>query len=343
MRKLVLLALLVPSLAYAQAVKQNEAQTVVYPTALQAGPHSSVDQYANQICSLRAGTASATNPIKLEDSAHTSGDAGIPSWGVRWDSTPGSNLCGTEGDYCPLAVNGTGALHVDISTPWQFSAANSLLKQEDVASASGDAGVAFLGVNNRNLSTYNSTGGDYTPIMTGDKGILGAMIMFDSSLSGASSPVVLEGSAVNNQNAAILTSIKLQSALTVDAADGEHGTLKGGLDGRLITAPAPAGETWQACSATISSTSANAIKAAVASNRIYVTALSCTNKSGVASEISFYDGGSFIDTGWLPATASFSRSYPVPLRGTVNTAFNLQLTTVSTSTICCANGYISVN
>lgn len=69
MRKLVLLALLVPSLAYGQAVKQNEAQSVIYPSALQSGPHSSVDQYGNQMCSLRAGTASATNPIVREDSA----------------------------------------------------------------------------------------------------------------------------------------------------------------------------------------------------------------------------------------------------------------------------------
>lgn len=146
---------------------------------------------------------------------------------------------------------------------------------------------------------------------------------------------------------------ELQSALSVDAASGDYGRLKLGLDGRLITAPAPAGETFQSCGTATAVTSDVAIKASVASNRIYVTSIQCKNTSSTTgSNMDFKDGSTIIAVGSIGeftiaaagnAANYFALTFPVPLRGTSATAFNFATNTEVSSVTCCAQGYISVN
>lgn len=223
-RLIVALVLAFPVIASADPVRRNENQTTIYATDGDIGPHVGVDRYGNQIMSLNAGTAAATNPIKLED----------------------------------------------------------------VAAVSGDAGVGVFGV--------------------------------------------------------------LRSALVAPAAVGDYSNLQQDESGRLITSLAPAGETWQSGCGTATATTADvAIKGAVASNRIYVTSITCSNTSAtVATNLNFKDGTTVMAVGGVSqmATASggfFTAYFNPPLRGTVNTAFNFNTGVSTTSVICCANGYISVN
>lgn len=139
---------------------------------------------------------------------------------------------------------------------------------------------------------------------------------------------------------------KLQAAISADAADADYGTLKGDTGGRSITTLAPAGESWQSCSASNTGTTDVAIKSAVASNRIYVTSISCFNTATVASSFQIRDGSTAMYVGGignstLNGVASWSVTLPVPLRGSVNTALNFLMATNATATTCCAAGYIS--
>src|SRR3972149_5137713 len=53
---------------------------------------------------------------KAEDSAHVSGDFGVPAWGVRNDA--GTALA-ADGDYIPLSMTSTGELRVAASITMQ--------------------------------------------------------------------------------------------------------------------------------------------------------------------------------------------------------------------------------
>lgn len=122
--------------------------------------------------------------------------------------------------------------------------------------------------------------------------------------------------------------------------------------GRQVTALYSIPElTWQSCGTATGVTSDVAIKAAVASNRIYVTSVSCKNTSTtVGPTLDFKDGSTVISVGGIPATSAtglltggFTTTFPVPLKGTVNTAFNFATNTATTSVVCCAAGYTSGN
>lgn len=118
------------------------------------------------------------------------------------------------------------------------------------------------------------------------------------------------------------------------------------LAGRAIVTFAPYGETWQSCSSAATGTGDTAIKALVASNRIYTTQISCSNTSAVPSQINIKDGSTIIAVGSIGAQTTggaWGSIYTVPLRGTAGTALNFAMVTTSTSTTCCAVGYISVN
>jgi len=59
--------------------------------------------------------STALGLMKLEDTAHTSGDAGVMGLAVRMDT--GSTLAGTDGDYTPLQVDAVGSLRVVLPAP----------------------------------------------------------------------------------------------------------------------------------------------------------------------------------------------------------------------------------
>lgn len=99
---------------------------------------------------------------------------------------------------------------------------------------------------------------------------------------------------------------------------------------------------FSSCSSAATGTADTAIKAAVASNRIYVTTITCSNNSTVPSQLTIKDGTTAMAVGNIMALAvggSWTATFPIPIRGTVNTALNFAMTTTATSTTCCAQGY----
>lgn len=135
------------------------------------------------------------------------------------------------------------------------------------------------------------------------------------------------------------------------SSDGQANFVALSKSGKVMVTLAAPGQSWYACSAVATGTSTTVIKSAVAGKRIYVTSLSCYNNSTTSSIIEVYDGAYagnlFLTRSILgPNTAAHSvwhQSFPVPLRGSVNTDLNFAMATTSTSSRCCAAGYTSAN
>lgn len=245
-----------------------------------------------------------------------------------------------------IATDLSGRVLVDPGT-----SSTSLGKAEDSAHTSGDSGVMCFGVRNTAASALVNTDGDYTPFALSQFGVLYTSI--DAALLGSLNNTILkqEDAADATGYAGVMPlSVYRAIAASSSSADGDYVTFNSDLDGRLYVNAfgAAPGQTWQACSSAATDTSNVEIKAAVASNRIYVTSISCDNTAAVASSIVFKDGTTQIYRGavsssTLAGVASFQTQLPVPLRGTVNTAFNFAMATTATSTTCCAAGFISPN
>ena len=230
------------------------------------------------------------------------------------------------------------------------SQATNLLKLEDSAAATGDALVGVAGVTNESLASFAGAADlDYTHPALTRKGIALTTNTFDSNISGTSQTSTQEDTAALNGGAGNRIFYNAQASLSQDiGSTDDMGYPKIDMLGRTITTLAPAGESWQSCSPTKTDTTDGTIKAGVASNRIYVTSISCDNTSAVASAITFKDGAATViyrgSVGTAAATGgNFETTFPVPLRGTANTDFRFAMVTTGTSTTCCASGYISVN
>ncbi len=204
-------------------------------------------------------------------------------------------------------------------------------------------GTYILGRQNEAQTSISATAGD---AIAPSFDQYGNQICRLSSVATATNPVKLEDSASASGDALVVVGGITRSALINGAATGDYVPPAYDESSRTITTLAPAGETWQACTGAIVDTTQTAIKAAVASNRIYVTSIGCNNSSAVASTLVFQDASTAIWQGAITAAAtngSYTMTFPVPLRGTVNTALNVTLGTTATNTRCCAVGYISVN
>ena len=160
-------------------------------------------------------------------------------------------------------------------------------------------------------------------------------------------PIRLEDSLTGSGHSGIVTLHVLQTALEANATNNDYAVPKIDAMGRTITTLAPANEMFSSCSAAVTTTSRTAIKTAVASNRHYTTSITCKNSSTVPSGITFTDGaGAAFGVGSVAAVAvggGFAASFPVPARGTVNTDISMTMDVTSTSTICCAQGYVATN
>lgn len=118
----------------------------------------------------------------------------------------------------PIAASGApsgqsgAALMVNLDIGYQNASANGILKPEDAAAASGDAGVAVLGVAAPVIPLTTAAIGDYVAMMMGQYGNPYTTPMYDPNLSSAfavvtgedtafpaSGPLMMSG-AVNNRN-----------------------------------------------------------------------------------------------------------------------------------------------
>ncbi len=333
-----ILALFLALPAYAENVGiQNEALKTLANTA----GHSTLLATDKQ---GRLILGSSFNGVFAEDTAHTTGDKGQFVLGVA--NPGGATTFAATGDYAPIGINANGNVNTHL---FGYDSTLSPARPED--SAFSDQGMFMVGggVNNRSLSIFNSTNGDTTPQGVGDYGNAFASILYDAAL-GNQSPVKAEDGTFGDTDKVITVGALTQEPLTVDqSTNNDVAIFKLDRAGRQYVTFAGPSETFYSCGTATASTSDVAMKAAVASNRMYVTSITCKSTSAtVATSLDFKDGITVMAVGGISqmattAPGSFNAVFPVPLRGSVNTALNFA-TNVSTSSVtCCAQGYISTN
>ena len=293
-----------------------------------------------------SGVSNALNGLKAEDSAAASGDAGVAIFGVYND---GASFGSSVNDYVPLSVSNKGAASINVDLNYQTANSSGLLKPEDSAAGSGDALVGVAGVIQTTLATP-AAAGDYAVLALGSYGQPLSSLIHDVNNSSAEQISIREDSPVTAGAAGLKVMFQTQDPLSVDNATGDAAHPKVDLAGRTITTLAPAGESWQACGTSTASTADVLLKAAVASNRIYVTNITCKNTSAtVGTTIDFKDaaGGTMavggVSSVQATAAGTFTTTFPVPLRGTSNQNLNFAANVAVTSLTCCASGYVSVN
>jgi len=286
--------------------------------------------------------------LKAEDSVAASGDAGVMSLGIRNEG--GSTYADSNGDYSPIATGRTGSVYVAIDSNFHAAQATNILKLEDSIAGTGDALVGVAAVTNENLGSFaGAADNDYNPIGVTRKGVVLSSLVVDTNLSPSVTVAQSEDVAIVANAALVKVATQRNDALALDTdTTGDAQPLKGDALGRTITTLAPAGETFSVCSDYETGVADNVIKAAVTLNRIYITSLSCVNTAAVSSTIAFRDNTTLLWQGavtssTLAGVGQFNMTFPVPLRGSVNTVFQYLMGTTATNTSCCASGYISVN
>jgi len=268
-----------------------------------------------------------------------------PSTADIWINSPqsiASFMAG--GDSTP--ANGA-SLAVAIDSGYQNAAATGILKLEDAAHATGDAGVMSLGVRNESYVALADGNLDYSPLGLYRSGAL--MTNLDLSASGASGvgiPYMFEDTAIAASQAIMISGGQSLSTVAQSVgASGDAAPIALDLGNRQITTMAPAGETGTSCSSEATGTADTTLLGAIASNRWYITSINCSNNSAVASRISFKEGAvvkAIGGVGTLAATGGgMSLTFNPPIRGSVNTNFIFSMTTTLTATTCCATGYYS--
>jgi hypothetical protein len=116
-----------------------------------------------------SGTATVTtNTEYAEDSLHTTADKGQFVLGVTNENQ--NSVSAATGDYSPISTNARGGVFVELKRTNQTSDSGSLLKAEDSAHVTGDAGVMLLSVRNTDGANFTDTDLDYNPIATTIKG-----------------------------------------------------------------------------------------------------------------------------------------------------------------------------
>ena len=244
----------------------------------------------------------------------------------------------------PMSMSAAGVLYTSVN-----AGDASIGKVEDAPHVSAGTGAFTLGVANTTISPLCATG-DYCPFSLTVTGATQATLDYQTQLQASTGLLKLEDLAASTGESVVAIGAVREDALTTSTSNsGDYAHVKVDGNGRLITTQAPPGETFQSCGTATAVTSDVAIRAAVASNRIYVTSITCKNTdAAVAPNLDFKDGATIIAVGAIPADSaitvpnSFTMTFPTPLRGTVNTAFNFATNTATSSVVCCAAGYLSV-
>lgn len=184
MYRFLLAFLLFPSIVFAQAIKQGTTSsagdagdniplckaTAASGTINTEGKYGfcSVDLNGN----LRTTTSlsysgSTTDPSKLEDGVHASGDRGDFILGVR--NSAGTGLTNTDGDYSPVAVNQFGGVKCELSTDFTDNSGKNPYRLEDAAFTGGSA-VMVVGAVREDTISASAADADVINIKTDSAG-----------------------------------------------------------------------------------------------------------------------------------------------------------------------------
>lgn len=153
---------------------------------------------------------------------------------------------------------------------------------------------------------------------------------------------VEDSAAVSGDGGVPALTVK-QFVIAADSADGDYTWSKSDSGGRqYVNSYMCNGSLFsRICTSAITGTASTAIlNNAGAGIRWLVTDVDCVNNSTVSSTLNLLDGAAIVWSGFVNSNANpgnvWQKSFALPLRGSANTAFNVQLATTATSTVCCA-------
>lgn len=209
-----------------------------YQTLVDADGHLQVDV-------LSGGGAGTQH---TEDSVHSTGAEGSLSLAVRNDSA--SSLCGTDGDYCPLNTDSTGALRVTSSG----GGGGGTEYTTNDAAPTNPVGGTIVAERDDALSTLSEVAGDWTNARATAEGALwtqdansDAILSDTNSLAGTVSGSELQVDIVSSaavpvtDNAGSLTvdgtvtsNLSATDNAVLDSIDTDLTTLAGAVSGSEI-------------------------------------------------------------------------------------------------------------
>lgn len=129
--------------------------------------------------------------------------------------------------------------------------------------------------------------------------------------------------------------------LTAPNAAGDYSFVQLDDLAKQVTTPyAPGANMVQGTTAAIVNTSDNAVIAAGAAGvRNYITSVTVTNSSAIASVVEVKDGSTVLARLYAPANGDRHYEFPIPLRGTAATIVNVACLTTATNTYITAVGF----
>lgn len=183
---------------------------------LSVGADNAHDGLVDDAFPLPVGGFNSLALGKKNDQASTATDVGVALMGVRADSA--AALTDTDGDWSEVVVSQYGALIVNPDRTYQVSDANGLLKAEDAAHASGDAGVMPLAVRNDTPTSLAGTDGDYTPIAVDEYGQVKTLLA-----TGVTGPAKLEDSAHSSGDMGVFAlGVRADGLSALTSTDGDY-------------------------------------------------------------------------------------------------------------------------
>lgn len=208
-RILFLLAFFLTSDVFAQAYSQKETDSIaIWANTDEDGsgtdtqPITDADGHL-QVDILTGGGAGTQHS---EDDAHTTGDEGSMCLAVRNDSA--SSLCGTDGDYCPLNTDSSGALRVTGGGGGTEYTTNAVAPTDPV-------GTTVVAERDDALSTLSEAEGDWTNTRATAEGAIWTQ--------DANSDAILADTASIDTNVSTLAGAVSGSEVQVDIVSGASG------------------------------------------------------------------------------------------------------------------------
>ncbi len=177
--------------------------------------------------------------------------------------------------------------------------------------------------------------------------VTGSGTFATSMAAAATSPAKAEDAVHANADVGMQTlgvRYETNNAAPTSAA-GDYGFMQIDDMGKLVTSPhAPPVNQRQGITAAMTGTADTAVLAAAgASIRNYVTGIHVVNTHAtVGTEVQIKDGATVIDRFYVPALSERTREYPVPLKGTANTAINAANVTTGSNVYVQAVGFVSI-
>ena len=160
----------------------------------------------------------------LEDSAHSSGDAGIQMLAVRNDTL--ASLVDTDGDYAPLQVNASGALFTEVSV----ISLNSEYA-EDSAHTTADIGQFMLAVRHDAETSLVDTDGDYAPLQVDSSGRLKVATLV--SVEPTDAEFAEDAAHTSGDTGLHMLAVRQDTLAASTSTDGDYSSLKVDSDGEL--------------------------------------------------------------------------------------------------------------